>query len=217
MLNDLHFLAINNLGEFQLGADLLFWYYYTQAFKPIILKDRYIPSLRYHQPQAKKGNRKRSAFAIYPGWEIVDEQYEADIHEYSAGMPLACVSGFASIPETPQFYDPETLLRHFSECILTDIVANTPSTAKFQKQLAGTLLEKCLDADRFNLPGINDTALEEYQQWQTWRHKIGHTQDAIAFHLYFQLQTPAKADEVWQLEFIVAPKSDPSLKLLAAK
>ncbi|MEY3303803.1 MAG: hypothetical protein RLZZ139_2176, partial [Cyanobacteriota bacterium] len=35
LLNDLHFIAINNLAEVQLGSDLLFWYHYTQAFKQI--------------------------------------------------------------------------------------------------------------------------------------------------------------------------------------
>jgi len=33
LLNELHFIAINNLAEVQLGADLLF--YYTQAFKQV--------------------------------------------------------------------------------------------------------------------------------------------------------------------------------------
>ena len=39
LLNDIHFLAINSISEIQLGADLLFWYYYTQAFKQIILNN----------------------------------------------------------------------------------------------------------------------------------------------------------------------------------
>jgi len=30
LLNELHFIAINNLAEVQLGADLLFWYHYTK-------------------------------------------------------------------------------------------------------------------------------------------------------------------------------------------
>ncbi len=213
LLNDIHFLAINSISEIQLGADLLFWYYYTQAFKQIILKDRYIPALKYHRSLGKKGRRKKSAFEIYPAWEIIDEQFESDLQDYIEAMPLSCVSGVAAIPKSPQFYDQETLLRHFSEALLTDIVTHTPATAKFSKQLSGTIIEKCYDSDLVKLPVTNDLALEEYQQWQSWRYKITHTENKIPFYLYFQLQTPTKPEHPWQLQFKVAPKSDPSLKV----
>jgi len=46
----------------QLGADLLFWYHYTQAFKQVILKDQYIPALKYREisnpKQTTSGKRK---------------------------------------------------------------------------------------------------------------------------------------------------------------
>ncbi|QYO63463.1 hypothetical protein [Leptolyngbya sp. 7M] len=47
LLNDLHFLALHNLAEIQLGTDLLFWFHYTQALKRIIYRDQYIPALKY--------------------------------------------------------------------------------------------------------------------------------------------------------------------------
>lgn len=47
LLKDIHFLALYNASEFQLGSDLLFWYHYTQSFRQIITKDQYIPSLKY--------------------------------------------------------------------------------------------------------------------------------------------------------------------------
>ncbi len=213
LLRDLHFIAINSEREIQLGADLLFWYYYTQSFQQIILKEQYIPALKYYQPQKTKSRKKRSALEIYPGWEIVSEQYEAEIQNYRAAMPKISVAGFATLPQSPHFYDEETLLRHFSECLLTEIVTHTPSTAKFSKQLSGTILEKCCDPALISHPGTNDLALEEYQQWQAWRYKITQTQDNISFYLYFQLQTPNKAEEPWELQFRVAPKNDPSLKI----
>ncbi|MGD2179816.1 DEAD/DEAH box helicase [Lusitaniella coriacea] len=215
LLNDLHFLTLYGSEELQLGADLLFWYRYTQALKQEILKDRYIPALRYRdaeQPAKGRKKSKFSAFEIYAGWEIVSESYETHLKEYGEAMPLVCASGFETIQEPPTFYDPETLLRHFSECLLTEIVTHTPSTAKFERQIAGTLLEKCFNFDRADLPSNSDLALEEYQEWQAWRHKIGHTQTAIPFYLYFQLQTPKKEEEPWELHFLVAPKSDPSLR-----
>ena len=213
LLNDIHFIAISSTDEIQLGADLLFWYYYTQSFKQIILQDKYIPALKYYQPKQHKGRKRRSSLEIYPGWEIVSPEYEENLQHQLELMPKLCVAGFASLPQSPQFYDESTLLRHFSECLLTDIITHTPSTAKFSKQLSGTVLEKCADSELISRPGTNDLALEEYQQWQRWRYKLTHTQNNIPFYLYFQLQTPNKAEEPWQLQFQVAPKNDPSLKI----
>jgi SNF2 family DNA or RNA helicase len=213
LLNELHFIALNSANELQLGADLLFWYYYTQSFKQIILQDKYIPAFKYYQPEKHKGRKRRSDLEIYPGWEIICPSYEENLQKYRESMPKLAVAGFVSLPQSPQFYDESTLLRHFSECLLTDIVTHTPSTAKFSKQLSGTILEKCSDSNLISRPGTNDLALEEYQQWQRWRYKLTHTQDNIPFYLYFQLQTPKKAEEPWQLQFQVAPKNDPSLKI----
>ena len=183
LLNDLHFIALNSKNELQLGADLLFWYYYTQSFKQIILQDKYIPAFKYYQPKNNQGRKRRSKIEIYPGWEIICPSYEENLQNYAESMPKLTVAGFASLPESPFFYDESTLLRHFSECLLTDIVTHTPRTAKFSKQLSGTILEKCSDADLIR-PSTNDLALEEYQQWQTWRSKITQTQDNIPFYLY---------------------------------
>ncbi len=213
LLNDIHFIAINSANEIQLGADLLFWYYYTQSFKQIILKEQYIPALKYYQTQKNKGRKKHSNLEIYPGWEIISPEYEDELQNYRESMPKISVAGFATLPQTLHFYDESTLLRHFSECLLADIVTHTPTTAKFSKQLSGTILEKCADSSLISHPGTNDLALEEYQQWQRWRYQITHTQDNIHFYLYFQLQTPNKAEEPWQLQFQVAPKNDPSLKI----
>ena len=213
LLNEIHFIALHSSNEIQLGADLLFWHYYSQSFKQIIFKEQYIPALKYYQPPKPKSRKKRSQWEIYPGWEIISATYEAEVASYVEAMPTLCVAGLATQPQSPHFYDRETLLRHFSECLLTEIVTHTPTTAKFSKQLSGTILEKCCDAALISHPGTNDLALEEYQQWQTWRYKITQTQNEILFYLYFQLQTPSKAEEPWSLEFQVAPKKDPSLKI----
>lgn len=213
LLNDIHFIAINSANEIQLGADLLFWYYYTQTFKQIILKDQYIPALKYYKSKKNKGRKKYSDLEIYPGWEIISQQYEDELQNYRESMPKISVAGFDNLPQTIHFYEEETLLRHFSECLLADIITHTPTTAKFSKQVSGTILEKCADSSLIFYPGTNDLALEEYQQWQRWRYQITQTQDNIHFYLYFQLQTPKKAEEPWQLQFQIAPKNDPSLKI----
>ncbi|WP_019502622.1 DEAD/DEAH box helicase [Pseudanabaena sp. PCC 6802] len=250
LLNDLHFIALNNLAEVQLGADLLFWYHYTRSFLQVIQKDQYIPALKYQElaiatskgkqktsamakniaakaTAAKKASPKASArtletseaspatsnFAIYAGWQIVSEQYEADMQQYTDYMPFACVAGFSQPVSQPEFHDRETLLRHFSECLLHDLVTHTPVTAAFAGKLSESLLERCLAPNALNSPGKTAADLELYQQWQVWQQKIGRTQTDSSFYLCFQLQAPLKEEEPWQLEFQVAPKQDPALKL----
>jgi SNF2 family DNA or RNA helicase len=214
LLNDLHFIALHNLADFQLGSDLLFWYHYTQTFKEIILKDQYIPALRYRElPAAKgKGKAKKPAFEIYPGWEIVSEKYGVDVQRYCEYMPIACVAGFEAPQDPPQLFSKQGLLRHFSECLLTEIITHTPSSAAFDKQIGDSLIDRCFHLN-LAVPGKLEGDFEEYQQWQGWRQKITRTQTETPFHLYFQLFAPDQQEEPWQLQLQVAPKSDPSLKL----
>lgn len=249
LLNELHFMTVNNLVEAQLGADLLFWYHYTQTLKQVILADQYIPALKYQEhpitvatPATEKTGAKTTAkssekatgtaksakaknatasvvkseqFEIYPAWEIISDRYEENLKRYITYMPLACVAGFAQPAATPAFYDRETLLRHFSESLLTSIVTHTPTTAAFEQKLAGTLLQDCLQAHGQSF-GKN-RRLDQYQKWRTWRDRISHTQTTIPFYLCFQLQEPLEPADLWQLQFWVAPKQDPSARVALAE
>ncbi|MBW4630515.1 MAG: DEAD/DEAH box helicase [Iphinoe sp. HA4291-MV1] len=225
LLNEIHFLALYTSGDIQLGSDLLFWYHYTQAFKQFILKDQYIPGLKYRQLEAtvtktnKKGKTKTGAtqpFEIYASWEIISEQYELNLKKYIEYMPLICVAGSVAPTHLVEFFDKEKLLRHFSESLLNDIVTHTPSTAAFDKQIADSLIHHCLRPNSDN-PQTTDAALEQYKQWLTWKTKIARTQSDSPFHLCFQLYSPpSEAIDNWQIQFLVASKQDPSLKLALA-
>lgn len=166
LLNDLHFLALYNSSELQFGSDLLFWYHYTQSFKQVLLKDQYIPALKYRElsAQGTKGKRKppTKTFEIYPAWQIISESYETRIRQYIDYMPLACVCGSASKSDRIEFYDKETLLRHFSECLLTEIVTNTPSTAAFDKKIVDSFIYDCVYSPQSPLRWANELALEDY-------------------------------------------------------
>jgi len=150
-------------------------------------------------------------FEIYPGWELIGEEYESTIQQYVDYMPLICVAGFAEPRETPELYDRETLLRHFSECVLHDIVTHTPTTQTYEKTIADSLLYACLHPSA--KPWVTEDKLEQYKQWQTWRDRIIRTQTEQPFYLCFQLQDPVKPEDPWQLQLLVAPKSDPSLQV----
>ncbi|MEQ8536278.1 MAG: DEAD/DEAH box helicase [Coleofasciculus sp. D1-CHI-01] len=220
-LNDLHFIALYNPAELQLGSDLLFWYHYTQSFKQIILKDQYIPSLKYREIPPPKSKRKRSAkpqlFELYPAWQIISDHYEETIDYYQDYMPLACVSGYASPPDPIEFYAKETLLRHFSECLLTEIVTNTPIPAVLDKRINHSLITDCLYSSQTPLAQAPESALDLYKQWSSWKQQIRGGSDTSNFHLCFQLENPAEESQnSWEIQFIVASKKDPSLKLAVA-
>ena len=261
-LDDLHFLALHNLAEIQLGSDLLFWFHYTQALKRIIFKDQYIPALTYRELATLKAskakgksaksagetavsatktkgkeakittttNAQRAAKAkaiiaaaqaklsaksatntieIYPGWEFIGEEYETTIQQYVEYMPLVCAAGVNKPRETPEFYDRATLLRHFSESLLVDIMIHLPTTQAFEKTIADSLVYDCLHGSG----KVANTNLEQFKQWQTWRDRIDRTQSEQSFNLYFKLQDPAQPEAAWELQFQVAPKADPSLRL----
>lgn len=230
LINDLHFLALHGSDEIQLGSDLLFWYHYTQSFKQIIFKEQYIPALKYREKPAAKSSSKaktakqstkqstkrstqKSGFEIYATWEIVSETYEASLKKYIDYLPLICLAGSAIDRPTVEFFDPETLLRHCSEVLLHDLIAHTPSTAKFDDQLTDTFLHGCLHPDRYN-PQTSAQALATYQQWLNWKTKITRSQIDATFDLCFQLDSaPPDHPENWQMQFLVADRKDPSLKL----
>jgi SNF2 family DNA or RNA helicase len=258
LINDLHFMALHNLAEIQLGADLLFWFHYTQALKRIVFKDQYIPALTYRElatPKASQTKRKSAnsteetvvsskttkgrqaqtttttntqrlakgkaiiaaaeakssnlTIEIYPGWEFIGEEYETTIQQYVEYMPLVCVAGVNQPRENPEFYDRETLLRHFSESLLVDIMTHLPTTQAFEKTIADSLIYDCLHGSG----KVTKTSLEQLKQWQTWHDRIDRTQSEQSFHLYFKLQDPVQSEAPWELQFQVAPKTDPSLRL----
>lgn len=111
-------------------------------------------------------------------------------------------------------FDKEALIRHFSECLLHDIVTGTPFTAKFDQQLSDTLLYGCVYPYRpaqFQTP---DAALVDYKHWLSWRINLTRAHMEAGFTLCFRLEVASSNDiDNWQLHFLVTARHDPSLKL----
>ncbi|NEP19272.1 MAG: DEAD/DEAH box helicase, partial [Leptolyngbya sp. SIO4C1] len=214
----------NGQADYQLGADLLFWYHYTQALRTVVLNDHYIPALKYRdrsqssssQSAGSQSTGSQSAgasFEIYSGWQIVGRTYEEMVVEYQAAMPLACCTGAASLPAEPTIYERETLLRHFSDCWLTGLLTRTFLPQVFMNRISGSMLEDCLSASGWRYPRQTAAKLERYRQWQTWRDRICRTQTNSSFYLGFQLKAPAKPEKPWVIAFQASLKSDPSMRL----
>jgi SNF2 family DNA or RNA helicase len=222
-LNDIHFMALNAAEDFQLGTDFLFWHQYSQALKGIIARDQYIPALKYQEiaspvinrGAAARGKRAKSAssFEIHHTWELLSDTYETAILPYVAAMPGVCAAGL-NTPDEAALLDQESLLRHFSECLLHDIVTGTPFTAKFDGQIENTLLYKCLYPSRPALWHATTDELEDYRHWLAWRRNLTRAHTESGFTLCFRLEE-ASSDDIdnWRLHFLVASRRDPSLKL----
>jgi SNF2 family DNA or RNA helicase len=218
-LSEIHFLVSYNSNDIQLGTDLLFWCHYTQSLKTVILKDQYIPALKYRETtliptKAKRTKRQPATIEISSGWQIISEQYESNLHLAVDTMPLACVVG--SETPTKTCYDKVSLLRHFSEVVVMDIVCQTPLPVTFEKKIANSLIYDCVYCEQEVIqPKVGDSALAEYKLWHSWQQKLLSAHANATFHLGFQLQE-AKADEVdnWRLDFLAISKQDPSLKLM---
>ncbi len=217
-LNDIHFIALNAAEDFQLGADLLFWHQYSQAIKGIIAKDQYIPALKYQEISSTTAKSKRAkntaSFELHAGWELLSDTYETTIQRYVAAMPGVCTAGLNSANGSAALLDKESLLRHFSECLLNDIVTGTPFTSKFEQQIADTLLYKCVYPYRPALVQASTNKLEDYKHYLAWRANLTRAHTEAGFTLCFRLEEAPSSDiDNWYLHFFVAARHDPSLKL----
>lgn len=222
LLNDLHFIAHHNLSSIHLGEDLLFWFHFTQELKQIIFNDQYIPALKYREindtlskQSRKKSTKKESKthFEMYGAWEYVGEAYQRLIENYVEYMPPVCAAGFMNPQGTKQVYEPQTLLSHFSEFLLNDLVTHTYITQGYQKSIQDSLIQFCLRGSGTKITWGSNGAIAFFQEWQTWRDRIVRDHQDQNFHLYFQLQDPVKPDGAWHLNFLIAPKNDPSYRV----
>jgi SNF2 family DNA or RNA helicase len=215
-LNTFFLLALQHAEDYQLGADLVFWYQLAQTIVGLIAKDQYIPALKYRAlPTPPPRNRREKAsphFEIHPAWELLSATYETAIERFGAAMPDVCAAGMTNPKETALF-DKPALLRHFAECLLHGVVTGTPFTAKFDQQIADTLLSRCLHPSQSASTLSEPDALKEYHQWQTWRTNFTRAETQAAFTLCFRLEEAPTPNDPWHLHFLVTSRQDPSLKL----
>src|SRR5919202_457051 len=189
----------------------LAWWQICCSHLPHPLKSRLLP------PASGKRGHSADRFELHPAWELLSDTYEAAVQDYVAAMPAVCAAG-STTPTGTGLWAREPLLRHFSECLLHDVVTATPFTAKFDQQIAGSLLYACVYP--YRPASLDRTAaehLDTYRQWAAWRQTLTIAHTAARFTLCFRLdEAPASDVDAWQLHFLVASKADPSFKLSLA-
>ena len=202
-LGELRFLAFYHGPDARPGGDLLFWHYFTQSLKAVILRDRYIPALVYRNPP-------EGDYELYAGWEIVSDDYERLIREAAARMPPACAAAGG------RMYEKTSLLRHCAEVLVHRLVSKASSAPKLERKIRGTLVEAARADVGGRQPWKVGDGLELYRHWLTWRRKLSGRRGETGFSLLFQLREAETEHDPWRLELLVAPRRDPSRQLALA-
>ena len=199
-LGELRFLALCQGPEARPGGDLLFWHYFTQSIKSVILRDRYIPSLVYRQTGAE-------SYELHAGWEIVSDDYDHLIREACLHMPEGCtIVG-------DRHYEKSSLLRHCAEVLVQRVVTHGSGSPRLERRVRGTLVDAACQEPQSRHPWKIGEGLPLYQDWLAWRLKLAARRGEAGFTLLLQLREAATELEPWRLELLVAPRKDPSLQI----
>ena len=245
-LSDIHFLAFRQGGAVQPAGDFLFWYWFTQEIKRLLVRDQYLPAPVVHQPPRPKGGRKDPPLAVFGGWEWAGEAYERLITQAVERLPPAAVRPPLGGTEWPAAWpDAESLLRHCAEVLLDEMLRQLVWPAVFTKKVSASLLAAAIAPPPSPAPWIG---AEQVRQWRQWRGHLRGADGKVAFTLGFQLEEPsldqpwgATADpeagtardvvatpsvgavetardpaDDWSLHFVAIPRDDPSRRLSLA-
>ncbi|MGZ8172506.1 DEAD/DEAH box helicase [Methylobacter sp.] len=198
-INNIHFLCCYKVSNSRIGSDFLFWYYFSQSLKQILAKDQYIPLLL-----SKKAGKK---IELYRRWQAVSSSYETLIQTAVAQMPPAC----------SQQYQPESLLRHFAEVVIDELLTaaalEMPQifTKKVQYDFLETILLHKQSSESIS---ICQQLPDDFKHWQQWQQKLLGTEAQSTLQLGLQLlEADAAAIDQWSLVFFLSSHKDPSLKL----
>jgi len=98
LLNDIHFLALNNPSEKFNSLRHCILVSLRTVLQTSYPKDQYIPALKYRElPVKSKRKQQVNGFEIYPAWEIVSDKYELEIQRYIDYMPCVGVVATPSV------------------------------------------------------------------------------------------------------------------------
>ncbi len=199
-INHLHFRCCYQVADTRIGSDLLFWYYFSQSLKSILYKDHYLPAIIATQ------NGKNTE--LYRRWKIVSSTYEALIQQAVQQIPLACHVG----------YEPESLLRHFADVCLTEILEQALHSLPqvFLNKIHGELLTDVLAASTTIKPLASAPKAKLIPEWHLygqWQHKLFGSRLKHCVQLGLHLHVaPLDQKDHWRIEFYLTSTQDPSLK-----
>ncbi|MEN8130394.1 MAG: DEAD/DEAH box helicase [Pseudomonadota bacterium] len=222
LLKEIHFQAPHFANEVKLGSDLLFWCHFGRAFREVVNKHHYIPTIIPYQKPSRGRGKKQSELSFTTGWLPLSARYQELLTQYGEAMPGLCraVSNERAKTKTKHaaaLRDPFALLNHFCAQTLDRLVEDTHFYQKNLKAVAGTLVANAIAGDRDYRSTATSITLGTWQQWQRWRRRLEGLHQEEGFVLCFRLQeAPAEEPDNWYLEWLAASRKDPSLQLSLA-
>jgi len=196
---DIYFISLFQHEDIRISRDFLFWYFFSQSLKQFIEKDQYIPLLLADIDKTKT--------KLYRRWDIMSSTYTALVEQSTESMPLACSQG----------YQPESLLRHFAEVTVNQVIEFSSQKLPqiFTKKVQYDFLETILLERQTDEPIRSAVEIPaEFLQWHQWQQAFLQSQQQSALQLGFQLyEADAEQVDDWSLRFLLCSHKDPSFKL----
>ncbi len=193
-LKELNFQSYYFEDDLKLGSDAQFWINMAYELSHIIKHDQYIPSLI--------AEKTKTGVSYYSKWQPISSKYQRRLTKIADYMPLSgCIGDFTSM-------EPESVLNHFSEAILTNFIAQTAYPQKTYKMFEGTFIEQSLDFKQFDLSkGI-------WKDWKLWKNNLAYDQFGSPFQICFRLNAASSENGTdWGLEILMQSKEDLSFMI----
>ena len=170
-----------------LADDVKFWIMVARLISKALRADQYVPDIVAVKLQKELVFKSR--------WHPLSQTYNKAMKELSRLMPYpACQLVNA---------DAYRVIRHFSECVISQLIWRTNFPQKHLKQVEDTLVESIIKGQE-----INDIGLRQWQLWQNWRKNIDYEQYGVPFILVFRLNAENKVQTSWSLTALIQSKKD---------
>lgn len=194
VLKDINFQSYYFEEDTQLGDDAKFWINMTNEMSRVIQADQYIPSIMAY----KQGSK----ISYHSKWQPISSQYQQRLKQISMCMPYAaCLGNFISV-------EPHSVLTHFSEVAVTNMIAQTVFPQKAYKQVEGNFIEQCMYAKTCHI----DESI--WKEWKLWQNNLSYDQFGAPFQICFRLNAALNGQqENWSLEVLLQSKEDPSFMI----
>jgi SNF2 family DNA or RNA helicase len=197
-LKDLHALAFQSHyfeKNVQLAPDANFWITFSRAVASCIKKDQYIPEIIIEQ----SNNR------YHTKWSFISEDLATLIKQQATIMPFS-----ASL--NTQFPDRESLLAHYAEQTLSQLISITQMPQRIHKLVENTFIDQALVGK--HIPKDEYT----WKECRLWRNNLMYEQLGAAFNLCFKLnEAKDQSGDDWSLEILLQSKEEPSFLINASE
>jgi SNF2 family DNA or RNA helicase len=190
-LKTLNFISYYIDEDIVLGDDAKFWIKMGVELSRLIKHDQYIPSI------VARKNKARITYLCK--WESLSNDYNSRLEKIAQYMPLSSSSIIHC--------DNLSILKNFSEVVLTEFMQQTSFPQKQLKMVEGSVIENAIHIDDFNL----DESI--WKKWKQWRNNLEYEQLGAPFKLVLRLNAPEEANHLWNIELSMQSKEDASFML----